>query len=90
MEEVEQEREVEIQVEEIREVQKPLHLKALKFPGLHSHISHFVATGVLDGSHAFDLAFLFLSRTSLGMKFRLDPRPKGTRLLLSLQFKPTI
>jgi len=90
MEEVEQEREVENQVEEIREIQRPMHHQALAFPGLHPDISAFIVTGVLPGGHVFELAMSFLSRTSLGKKFGLDASPKTSFLLVSLEFTRTV
>jgi hypothetical protein len=88
MEEVEQEREVEFQVEETREVQKPPHRKALEFPGLHPEISRFVNTGIISGEQAYECAFSFLSRTSLARKHNL--RVRGARLLLSTEFLRTV
>lgn len=90
MEEVEQEREVENQVEETREIQRPKHHRALDFPGLHPDILDFIATGILKANHAFQLAMSFLSRTKLGMKFKLDARPRAARLLVSLEFTRTV
>jgi hypothetical protein len=50
LEKVEQEREVEFQVEEVRQVQKPTHYKALAMPGLHTTVSHLpkLATSLAD------------------------------------------
>jgi hypothetical protein len=47
IEELEQEREVEFQVEEVRHVQKQTRYEALKFPGLHMAVVHFAETGNL-------------------------------------------
>jgi hypothetical protein len=88
MEEVEQEREVEFQVEEIREVQKPAHYKALNFSGLHPAISRFVDTGILSGVKGYEKVFSSLSRTDLGRKWSLGDR--GSRLFVSTEFMRTI
>jgi hypothetical protein len=48
-EEVEQEREIEFQVMQEREVQRPPRSKARSFPGLSATIQRFVETGVLSG-----------------------------------------
>lgn len=90
MEEVEQERELENQVEEIREIQRPTHHKALEFPGLDPDILEFITSGVLPTDHPFDLAMSFLSRTSSAMKFGLDVKPRAARLLVSLEFTRTV
>lgn len=88
MDEVEQEREVEFQVEETREVQKSGHRKALEFSDLHPEISRFVDTGILSGEQASKQAFSFLSGTSLGMRYGLSARE--ARLLLSTEFMRTV
>ncbi|KIW06394.1 uncharacterized protein PV09_02847 [Verruconis gallopava] len=88
MEEVEQEREVEFQVEEIRKIQKPAHRKALKFPGLHEGISYFVDTGILKEGDFHQNASFFLSQTPLGKKYSLCM--KAHRLFLSAEFMRTV
>ena len=88
MEEVEQEREVEYQVEEIREIQKPAQYSALKFKTLHSAISHFASEGVLSGRDGFEHVFACLGNTSLGGKWELDN--SGSRLFVSSEFKRTV
>ncbi|OCK74649.1 hypothetical protein K432DRAFT_409689 [Lepidopterella palustris CBS 459.81] len=45
--EVEQRREVEFQVEEVHQIQKPAHFQALKFAGVHKDIKNFLISGVL-------------------------------------------
>lgn len=45
LEEVEQEREMEFEVESVREVQQPVHFKALKVDKLHADVRKFVLTG---------------------------------------------
>ncbi|PTB71494.1 hypothetical protein M440DRAFT_350648 [Trichoderma longibrachiatum ATCC 18648] len=87
--EVEQERAVEVQVEAVREVEKPVHYQALKFPGLKASISTFVDTGVLDTSdgetiHALD----YIGKTQVGRKFGIQG--SDSRLFVSPEFCRTI
>ena len=88
LEEVEQEREVEFQVEEVRQVQKPTHHKALTFPGLHVAVSHFSKTGDLAGEHGYEHAFAALARTGIGQKYNVC-RTRSL-LFISAEFMRTI
>jgi hypothetical protein len=88
LEEVEQEREVEFQVEEVREVQKAVHYKAHTFPGLHPAISGFVRTGCLCGNVGYEHIFDAVSKTSLGERF--DIVGTESRLFVSTEFMQTI
>ncbi|KAF2797566.1 hypothetical protein K505DRAFT_358267 [Melanomma pulvis-pyrius CBS 109.77] len=88
LEEVEQEREVEFQVEEVREVQRPVHYEALEFPGIHAAISAFVLTGVLHGGEGYEHVFTAVSRTSVGQKFSVAAT--DSQLFASAEFMRTI
>lgn len=92
MEEVEQEREVEFQVEEERQIQKPVHFRGRKFPGeLNAAIARFVNTGNLcdfPDEVGFENAFEALQRTDIGQKYGL--RAANTRLCVSAEFMKTI
>ena len=88
LEEVEQEREVEFQVEEVREVQLPMHYKALRFPGVHPAISTFVRTGNLLGGEGYEHVFAAVSHTSVGQKFKVAATQ--SRLFVSAEFMRTI
>ncbi|PFH62337.1 hypothetical protein XA68_14064 [Ophiocordyceps unilateralis] len=88
MEEVEQEREVEFQVEQVREVQKPNHYKGLIFPGLHPTILSFAHTGVLANEDGVLKATVHMARTTPGIKFRLSA--PQSRLLVSKEFTRTV
>ncbi|PHH81296.1 hypothetical protein CDD82_1095 [Ophiocordyceps australis] len=88
MDEVEQEREVEFQVEEVREVQKPKHRKALSFPGLHQSVAAFIQTGVLSAGDGCQEMSVFLAQTALGKQHELEM--SGSRLLVSEQFLRTV
>lgn len=88
LEEVEQEREVEFQVEEVRQVQKPTRYKALKFPGLHMAVSRFVDTGNLAGGQGYEHVFDALARTSIGQKYSVCRTTSN--LFVSAEFMRTI
>jgi hypothetical protein len=88
LEEVEQEREVEFQVEEVRQVQKPTHYKALAFPGLHTAVSHFAKTGDLAGGRGYEHVFEALARTSIGQKYNVCRTT--SQLFVSAEFMRTI
>ncbi len=88
LEEVEQEREVEFQVEEVREAQEPTYYEALVFPGLHTAILHFAQTGNLVGENGYEHVFEALSRTGIGQKYNV--RRTGSRLFVSSEFMRTV
>lgn len=92
-EEVEQQREVQNQVEQVRQVQKPTRYAALTFPGLHPAVAQFACTGILsrggDGDgYGFEHAFTYLSGTGVGRQFGV--RKTGSRMFVSAQFGRTI
>lgn len=88
LDEVEQEREVANEVEE-REVQRPLPMIPLMFPGLDPSISEFVKTGKLrrDGNHV--KASVVLSTTNLGLKHGIDVSSFMPHLFVSMEFTMT-
>lgn len=88
LEEVEQEREVESQVEEIRQVEKPTHQRALDFPGLHPVISHFINYGRLKSGHGYEHALTAVTRTKIGQKYKLKPSMSG--MFCSAEFMRTV
>ncbi|KAI1778973.1 hypothetical protein F4818DRAFT_455215 [Hypoxylon cercidicola] len=95
LEEVEQEREVQVQVEQVRQVQKPLRFDALTFPALHPAISDFARTGVLgptssdrDRDAGFEQAFAYVARTGVGKQFGV--RATDSRLFVSTEFGRTV
>ncbi|KAI1493235.1 hypothetical protein F5X96DRAFT_622924 [Biscogniauxia mediterranea] len=83
---IEQERQNQVQVEQVRQVQKRPGFAALSFPGPHPTILKFVRTGLLDttmlsqGSCGVEHAFSCIARTTLGKRF-------GVRATTS-KFKP--
>ncbi|KAI0530403.1 hypothetical protein GGR58DRAFT_232592 [Xylaria digitata] len=92
-EEVEQQREVQTQVEQVRQVQRPHRHEALTFPGLHPTISCFAETGILGDKLAdqhdpgFEHAFAFIANTGTGRKFHV--RETNSRLYISTEFGKT-
>ncbi|KAM3084368.1 hypothetical protein ACMFMG_001526 [Clarireedia jacksonii] len=88
LEEVEQEREVEFQVEEVRQVQRPIHYQPLTFPGLHEVVSRFVETGKLPEGIWYEHAFEAMAHTSIGQKYNV--RRTASRLFVSGEFMQTV
>ncbi|KAH7316968.1 hypothetical protein B0I35DRAFT_354831 [Stachybotrys elegans] len=87
-EEVEQEREVEFEIEQIRENQKPVKYNPLSFPGLDPSIANFVQTGDMVEGKSFVQAFAFVGRTRIGQKFGIHRT--ASRLFVSREFTRTI
>ncbi|KAI2636101.1 hypothetical protein GGS21DRAFT_543015 [Xylaria nigripes] len=93
-EEVEQEREVQVQVEQVRQVQKPPRYCPLKFPGLHPSISDFARTGILENKAlgneqtGFEHALEHVARSKIGRKHQV--RSTGSRLFISKEFGRTV
>ncbi|KAF4963149.1 hypothetical protein FSARC_8814 [Fusarium sarcochroum] len=88
-EEVELQREVEFEFEQVREKQKPMNFTALKFPGLAPALAHFATTGHLkEEGENFVQGFDFLSRTRLGRKFGVQKTQ--SRLFVSKEFTRSI
>ncbi|KAI3327703.1 hypothetical protein HD806DRAFT_519717 [Xylariaceae sp. AK1471] len=95
LEEVEQEREVEVQVEQVRQVEKPKRFEALKFPGLHEDILHFARTGRLEAlkpaktrKSGFEHAFAFVGRMSIAKRFSVHET--SSKLFVSREFGNTV
>ncbi|VUC34642.1 unnamed protein product [Clonostachys rosea] len=86
--EVEQEREVEFEVEQIRENQKRGKFSALFFPGLDPYITRFVETGHLDDRGPFIQAFTFIGTTKIGRKYGVCET--GTPLFVTQEFTNTV
>ncbi|KAH7215440.1 hypothetical protein DER44DRAFT_740973 [Fusarium oxysporum] len=86
--EVELQREVEFEFEQLRENQKPVKCIPLTFPGLEPALIHFVKTGHLQAGSSFVQGFEFLSRTKIGHKFGLQK--SSSRLFISKEFTKSI
>ncbi|KAI0202605.1 hypothetical protein F4808DRAFT_468261 [Astrocystis sublimbata] len=95
LQEVEQEREVEAQVEQVRQVEMRKRFTPLKYPGMHPDIREFVKTGKLiclepekTMKPGFEHAFAFVGKTALGKEF--DVQQTSSRLYVSREFSQTI
>ncbi|KAK9425871.1 hypothetical protein SUNI508_12849 [Seiridium unicorne] len=86
--EVEQEREVEYLVEEVRQVKKPPKRSALEFPKLHKYLEHFLELGCLPLNHKFKHAMTALARTAVGKKYEITQR--GSNIFVSEEFLRTV
>ncbi|PNS17150.1 Signal recognition particle subunit SRP68 [Sphaceloma murrayae] len=88
LEEVEQEREIEFQVEEVREVQVAKPFEALKFPGLHDSLHNFIKIGRLHPDCGFHSIFEMLAGTITGKKYEV----KGikAKVFVSPEFERTV
>ncbi|KAJ8120310.1 hypothetical protein ONZ43_g2947 [Nemania bipapillata] len=91
LEEVEQEREVEVQVEQVREVQQRRKYAALTFPGVHPEIVRFAQTGRLEALQTtqtrkpgFIHAFAFVGGTKIGR--RLGRSEEGNNFLRPVEW----
>ncbi|TQS35459.1 hypothetical protein Golomagni_04120, partial [Golovinomyces magnicellulatus] len=91
LQEVEQEREVAIEVYVIEQKQKRAHYEPLNFNGLHPHILEFIETGkVRSVSSGYELAFNFISRTFLGRKYGVSTKSISPKLFVSIEFDRTV
>lgn len=91
LQEVEQEREVAVEVQTVREVQEQVHYDAWRFPRLHRDIEKFARTGRLTADSAgYELAFEAIAHgTTIGRKFGLHVEATTRRLFVSVEFMKT-
>ncbi|KAI5863834.1 hypothetical protein GGS23DRAFT_516098 [Durotheca rogersii] len=91
LQEVEQERETEFEVETVRQVKKPMPYTPYSFPGLHRDLETFARTGRIPaGSDIFVHALKALSRTFLGKKYKVNPEVASSQLFISREFERTV
>ena len=91
LQEVEQEREVAYEVENVRELEKPFHYSPFGFPGLHRDIVNFVKTGRLAAdSGGYEVAFAALGRTQTGRKHGINRDATASKLYVSTEFSRTV
>lgn len=89
--EVEQEREVLIEVEQEREVKKPNHALALPQPPLQKEVKSFAETGrLVAGSQAYQQAFVALRHTALGRQLGVSDSATMSRLFVTQDFNSTV
>ncbi|EHK39909.1 hypothetical protein TRIATDRAFT_161231, partial [Trichoderma atroviride IMI 206040] len=87
--EVEQERELEVQLETERHTEKPIHYEAFPFPGLSSTIVNFLKTGELDtAAGEVDHAFDYIGQAEVGKKHEICST--GSNFFVSNEFCRTI
>lgn len=86
-EEVEQEREVEFEVEQVREKQKPTRFTPYEFGKLDSQLVDFVQSGEFH-KQRFEQAFMLIGRTSIGRRFGVQNT--SSRLFVSGQFASSV
>ncbi|ORY62516.1 uncharacterized protein BCR38DRAFT_467122 [Pseudomassariella vexata] len=91
LQEVEQERELEFEVESVRQVKKPIPYTPYNFPGLHRDIEIFARTGRLAaGSDSFIHCFQAMARTGLGRKYKINRNASSSSLFVSVEFERTV
>lgn len=89
--EVEQEREVAIEVETVREVKKPPRAIALRHPPLHQDIINFAKRGRLIASTTtYEQAFVAMRRTAVGMRLGTNGSATESKLFVTSDFMATI
>ncbi|KAL8860832.1 MAG: hypothetical protein Q9178_002862 [Gyalolechia marmorata] len=89
--EVEQEREVAIEVETVREVKKPHHAQACSQPPLHRDVRSFAETGrLVAGSHACIQAFVVLRKTAVGRRLGISDSSTRSGLYTTQDFSNTV
>jgi len=90
LQEVEQEREVAVEAQTIRERQKPQRFYPQSFSGLDDDIREFVNSGELrTGNMTCQQAFQYMNTTNIGKKYKLN-LPMNSKLFVSLEFRKTV
>jgi hypothetical protein len=84
----EQEREVEFEVEQVRELQRPVKLRACEFPGLDPEVRHFVDSGMVRAGSMVRSMFQYLSKLKVVEKYNVSGNT--WRLFVSPQFEKTV
>ncbi|RYO94253.1 hypothetical protein DL763_004139 [Monosporascus cannonballus] len=91
LQEVEQEREIEYEVEAVRQVKKPTAYTPHMFPGLHRDLETFARTGRMPaGASCFVHVLRSLARTSLGRKYKVNQGASSSQLFVSTEFEKTV
>ncbi|KAF5250791.1 hypothetical protein FANTH_4063 [Fusarium anthophilum] len=87
--EVEQEREVEFEVHQLREKQNPTHLTALTFSGLDKALVHFCDESEVElASLNFIPVLDLIGNTSIGLKYGV--KGSSSNLFVSKEFSRTV
>jgi hypothetical protein len=93
LQEVEQEREVEIEVavEQVRQLQRPPRFHPLRFESLHKDILQFVTTGrLVTRSAGYEQSFEALRRTAVGKKHLISKNATTSRIFSTMEFTKTV
>ncbi len=89
--EVEQEREVAIEIQKVIEIQKPSHATPLPHMTVHVDVIAFVEQGRLAaGSTAFEQVFIALRRTDLGVEHGINGSATSSKLYVTNDFRATV
>ena len=89
--EVEQEREVEVELETVREVKKPPQAVPWPQGDLHKDVSSFAQSGQLvTGSSSYIQVFAHLRETGLGRRFGVTESATKSKLYVTFDFTKTI
>jgi hypothetical protein len=89
--EVEQEREVQIEVETVREVKRPSHAQPLPQPPLQREIKSFAETGrLVAGSQAYLQVFVALRQTALGRRLNVANSATKSKIFVTQDFNNTV
>ena len=90
LQEVEQEREVAVEAETIREKQRPILIHPERYPGLADELREFVLSGILGSDESIcETAFSYMRRTATSLKYPAD-LPASPNLLVSAQFRRAV
>jgi hypothetical protein len=93
LQEVEQEREVEIEVavEQVRQLQRPPSYTPHRFERLHPDIINFVKSGKLVARSAgYEQSFEALTRSAVGMKHGISKEATKSLIFSTMEFSKTV
>ncbi|TLD22632.1 hypothetical protein E2P81_ATG07825 [Venturia nashicola] len=91
--EVEQEREVqvEVNVQQVRNLQRPPRFPPMRYGGLNKDIIAFVETGFLRArSDAYEQAFEAMQRSKIGKKFGISKQATQSPIFTTTEFSRTV
>ena len=94
LQEVEQEREVTVEVESVRQVKKPPKLKPFSFPGLHKDLECLVMTGKMPPGAAGNIIFIpaidAIAKSVAGRNHYVRCADRDIRLYVTAEFQRTV
>ncbi|EXJ58525.1 hypothetical protein A1O7_05951 [Cladophialophora yegresii CBS 114405] len=90
LQEVEQEREVAVEAETIRERQKPVYFHPHTFSGLAHALKEFILSGILRLDNSlWESAFSYMKRSATALKYPAE-LPASPQLLVSAEFRQAV